>query len=110
MPRRAPSFLFLRGERRQSVVGAALQEGVSAETCSYTREEKHLKGDHPELVTTHVRCSSCGSEFTTRSVRTHLVVDVCNHCHPAFTGVEQQVVRGSRIERFKRRRLRAATA
>jgi large subunit ribosomal protein L31 len=83
---------------------------VSPHTGSNTREEKHLKGDHPKLETTHVRCSTCGSEFTTRSVLKYLVVDVCNQCHPAYTRVEQLTVRGSRIERFERRRLRAAAS
>ena len=65
---------------------------------------------HPELVLTYVRCNACGNEFTTRSTRSELVLEVCANCHPAFTGVERSVARGSRIERFERRRLRAVTA
>jgi ribosomal protein L31 len=45
----------------------------------------------------------------TRSVHAELVLDVCANCHPAFTGAERPVASGSRIERFERRRLRAAT-
>jgi large subunit ribosomal protein L31 len=69
-----------------------------------------VKGNHPELVITNVRCNTCGSEFTTRSAFTELVLDVCSSCHPAYTGVEREVVRGSRIERFERRRAHAASA
>jgi len=69
-----------------------------------------VKGIHPELVITNVRCNTCGSEFTTRSASTELVLDVCSSCHPAYTGVEREVVRGSRIERFERRRAHAASA
>jgi large subunit ribosomal protein L31 len=58
---------------------------------------------------TNVRCTTCGSEFATRSSRVAIVLDVCSSCHPAYTGVEREVVRGSRIERFERRRARAAT-
>jgi large subunit ribosomal protein L31 len=65
---------------------------------------------HPELHMTNVRCTTCGNEFTTRSTRPELVVDVCSDCHPAYTGIAREVVRGSRIERFERRRNRAAAA
>jgi large subunit ribosomal protein L31 len=68
-----------------------------------------MRGKHPELRVTQVRCAACGSEFTTRSSRESLVLDVCSQCHPAYTGSERPVVQGSRIERFERRRLRAAT-
>jgi large subunit ribosomal protein L31 len=66
-----------------------------------------VKAKHPELVLTTVRCTSCGSEFDTRSTRSELVVDVCSHCHPAYTGIERTAARGSRIERFERRRAHA---
>jgi large subunit ribosomal protein L31 len=57
-----------------------------------------------------VRCAACGNEFTTRSIVAELVVDVCSSCHPAYTGIERELARGSRVERFERRRARAATA
>ena len=69
-----------------------------------------MKDKHPELVVTSVRCASCGNEFATRSTHAELVLDVCSNCHPAYTGVEREVARGSRIERFERRRARAAAA
>ena len=65
---------------------------------------------HPELVMTSVRCTTCGNEFTTRSSHAELVLDVCSNCHPAYTGVEREVARGSRIERFERRRAQATAA
>ncbi len=69
-----------------------------------------MKGKHPDLIATHVRCSACGNEFTTRSMRDALVLDVCANCHPAYTGVDRPVAQGSRVERFERRRARAAVA
>jgi large subunit ribosomal protein L31 len=69
-----------------------------------------MQGTHPELDTTTVRCTTCGNEFTTRSSVAELVVDVCSSCHPAYTGIEREIARGSRVERFERRRARAATA
>ncbi|MEX2612119.1 MAG: 50S ribosomal protein L31 [Gaiellaceae bacterium] len=65
-----------------------------------------MKGKHPELVRARVRCSTCGNEFMTRSTRSEIVIDVCSSCHPAYTGVVHAVARGSRIERFERRRAR----
>jgi large subunit ribosomal protein L31 len=69
-----------------------------------------VKGNHPETTITSVRCSSCGNEFTTRSTRSELTIDVCSACHPAYTGVERAVASGSRIEQFERRRARSRSA
>jgi large subunit ribosomal protein L31 len=66
-----------------------------------------MKVKHPELAVTTVRCTTCGHEFTTRSTRAGLVVDVCSNCHPAYTGAERKLATGSRIERFERRRARS---
>jgi len=70
----------------------------------------HPELRHPELFALSVRCSTCGNEFTTRSTKSELVVDVCSQCHPAYTGRERAVASGSRIERFERRRARSAAA
>jgi large subunit ribosomal protein L31 len=69
-----------------------------------------VKGKHPELAMTTVRCSACGNEFTTRSARRELMVEICSSCHPAYTGVERPVVQGGRVERFERRRARSRSA
>ena len=69
-----------------------------------------MKQVQPELMLATVRCTSCGETFTVRSTRSELVVDTCSNCHPAYTGVERNVSRGSRIERFERRRDAAARA
>ena len=59
---------------------------------------------HPDLHLVDVRCSSCGTTFTTRSTAESISVDVCSVCHPAYTGLDRAVVSGDRIERFNRRR------
>jgi len=56
---------------------------------------------------TTVRCSTCGTTFTTRSTRPEIVVEVCSSCHPAYTGIARTATSGSRIERFERRRAAA---
>src|ERR671933_728299 len=57
---------------------------------------------HPDYVTANVRCS-CGNTFTTRSVKPELRVELCNECHPFFTGKQKLVDTGGRVERFERR-------
>jgi large subunit ribosomal protein L31 len=59
---------------------------------------------HPVLHRVDVRCASCGTTFVVRSTATAWSVDVCSNCHPAYTGREQAVVSGSRIDSFNRRR------
>jgi large subunit ribosomal protein L31 len=63
---------------------------------------------HPETHLVDVVCANCGTAFTVRSTAALLSVDVCSNCHPAYTGVQRTAVSGSQIERFNRRRVRAA--
>jgi large subunit ribosomal protein L31 len=63
---------------------------------------------HPETHLVDVVCANCGTAFTVRSTAALLSVDVCSNCHLAYTGVQRTAVSGSQIERFNRRRARAA--
>jgi large subunit ribosomal protein L31 len=49
-----------------------------------------------------VHCS-CGNSFATRSTKAELRVELCNECHPFFTGKQKLVDSGGRVERFERR-------
>ena len=40
---------------------------------------------HPKYVECKVTCG-CGNTFSTRSTRPELKVDICNACHPFYTG------------------------
>jgi large subunit ribosomal protein L31 len=93
----------------QPRVAVRAAPGFAARATSFFERRDHVKGNHPELVLTTVRCSTCGNSFATRSIRSELAVDVCSSCHPAYTGVERTVTAGSRIERFERRRAAIAT-
>ena len=64
---------------------------------------------HPEYVEAHVRCT-CGNEFTTRSTQAEIRVEICSNCHPFYTGKQKLVDTGGRVERFKRRAAKRATA
>ena len=69
-----------------------------------------MKADiHPEYVVAHVTCS-CGNEFTTRSTKAELHVEICSACHPFYTGKQKLVDSGGRVERFQRRLEKAAAA
>lgn len=58
---------------------------------------------HPTYDTVSVTCS-CGNTFTTRSTsKTALSVELCNECHPFFTGKQKLVDTGGRVERFQRK-------
>ena len=71
-------------------------------------EEEFLLTQHPETHVVDVVCASCGTAFSIRSTAAWVSVEVCSNCHPAYTGVQQSVAGGSRIERFNRRRALAA--
>ena len=62
---------------------------------------------HPEYVTTTVTCS-CGNTFETRSTVTTIKVELCDQCHPFYTGKQKLVDTGGRVDRFKRRLEKAA--
>jgi large subunit ribosomal protein L31 len=68
-----------------------------------------LMTHHPDLHLIDVRCTSCGTSFTTRSTATKLSIDVCSACHPAYTGREQGIVSSDRIDRFNQRLALAAS-
>ena len=57
------------------------------------------QGIHPEYVECTVKCS-CGNTFTTRSTKSELKVDICNVCHPFYTGQQRFVDTGGRVQRF----------
>ncbi len=63
-----------------------------------------MKADiHPKYADTTVTCS-CGNTFVTRSTKPGEVhVELCNECHPFFTGKQKLVDSGGRVERFQKR-------
>ena len=58
------------------------------------------EGIHPKYVETKVTCG-CGNSFTTRSTRPEMKVDICNVCHPFYTGKLKYVDMAGRIEKFR---------
>ena len=64
---------------------------------------------HPDYVVTKVVCS-CGNTFETRSTKDSIRVEICNQCHPFYTGKQKLVDTGGRVERFQRRLEKAEKA
>jgi len=58
---------------------------------------------HPDYSDIQIKCS-CGNTFTTRSTKgKDISVELCNECHPFFTGKQKLVDTGGRVERFNER-------
>ena len=57
------------------------------------------QGIHPEYMECTVKCS-CGNTFTTKSTKPELKIDICNVCHPFYTGQQRFVDTGGRVQRF----------
>jgi large subunit ribosomal protein L31 len=57
---------------------------------------------HPDYIEATVKCS-CGNTYVTHSTKPDLHVELCNECHPFFTGKQKLVDSGGRVERFQRR-------
>ena len=62
------------------------------------------KDIHPAYVETTVICT-CGNTFQTRSTETsgEIRSDVCNACHPFYTGKQKILDTGGRVARFQAR-------
>ena len=67
-----------------------------------------MKADiHPNYVEATVRCS-CGNTYVTHSTKADLHVELCNECHPFFTGKQKLVDTAGRVERFTKKYEKAA--
>jgi large subunit ribosomal protein L31 len=64
---------------------------------------------HPEYGEATITCA-CGNQWTTRSTKPEIHVDVCSDCHPFFTGEQRIVDTAGRVERFRRRYANAQQA
>ena len=60
------------------------------------------KGIHPELKDCKVTCS-CGATFMTKSTKEEIYIEVCNECHPFYTGKQGKSKKAGNIEKFNRK-------
>ncbi|MBP3630965.1 MAG: 50S ribosomal protein L31 [Clostridia bacterium] len=59
---------------------------------------------HPNYHEVTVECA-CGNKFQTKSTKNGDVIklEICNKCHPFFTGTQKLVDSGGRVDRFNKR-------
>ncbi|MDD2434667.1 MAG: 50S ribosomal protein L31 [Bacilli bacterium] len=60
------------------------------------------KGTHQNYVETKVTCA-CGNAFTVQSNKEELHIEVCDKCHPFFTGVQGTTMKAGKVEKFNRK-------
>lgn len=61
-------------------------------------------GIHPEYKAVNATCS-CGNSFVFNSTlgKDTMHLDVCDKCHPFYSGKQRIVDTGGRVERFNKR-------
>ncbi len=57
---------------------------------------------HPEWQECTVTCA-CGNSFVTGGTTPTMQVDICNKCHPFFTGEQRFVDKEGRLEKFQKK-------
>ena len=57
------------------------------------------QGIHPNYVECTVRCT-CGNTWVTRATKSEMTIDLCDKCHPFYTGQQKLVDTGGRVQRF----------
>lgn len=60
-------------------------------------------GIHPNWYPDAVVTCACGNRWTTGSTKKEIHTDVCNKCHPFFTGEQRIVDTAGQVERFMKR-------
>lgn len=56
---------------------------------------------HPKYYATAQVICACGNKFTTGSTQEEIRVELCNKCHPFYTGEQRFVDSASRIQKFQ---------
>lgn len=64
---------------------------------------------HPNWHSDAKVTCACGNSFTTGSTLSEITVDICNKCHPFFTGEMRFVDRQGRVDKFMQK-MQAAQA
>ena len=60
------------------------------------------EGIHPKYFDIEARCA-CGATWKTRSTKPELHLEICNNCHPFFTGRQKLIDTEGRVERFSKK-------
>ena len=60
------------------------------------------QGIHKKKKKTVIKCV-CGNEIETGSTQDNITVEICNKCHPFYTGNQKILDSEGRVERFRKR-------
>jgi len=60
------------------------------------------QGIHPKYEIATVTCA-CGNTFETRSTKGSMQVDICNVCHPYYTGKQKIMDTAGCVEKFNKK-------
>lgn len=62
------------------------------------------KDIQPNYHEVQVECA-CGEKFTTKSTKAGetIKIDICNKCHPFFTGKQKIVDASGKVEKFQKK-------
>lgn len=58
---------------------------------------------HPKFFPEAKVTCSCGNAFVLGSTKPEIKVELCNKCHPFYTGERRMVDTAGRVDRFKQR-------
>lgn len=61
---------------------------------------------HPRYEPAEFSCS-CGNVIKTRSTVKSTHIEICNNCHPFYTGKQKLVDSAGRVDRFRKRYAKA---
>ena len=60
------------------------------------------QGIHPKYPVATVKCA-CGNVFETKSTKGDMAVEICNACHPFYTGKQKLLDTAGRVEKFNKK-------
>lgn len=64
---------------------------------------------HPQYFENAQVICSCGNRFTVGSTKELIHVELCNKCHPFYTGEQRFIDSASRIQKFQEKQKTAET-
>ena len=65
---------------------------------------------HPTYFPQAQAICGCGKKYTLGSTVEKIEVEICANCHPFYTGKEKLIDTAGKVEKFKARRTKAASA
>jgi large subunit ribosomal protein L31 len=63
-----------------------------------------MKADiHPTFYAQAQATCACGATYTVGSTKETIAVEICQACHPFYTGLEKVLDTTGRVDKFKKR-------